>query len=46
MQYLKFSLVFDFFFHHLDLYQANKTFLKLTFTLFPYSLYFIDRSNN
>ena len=34
-QYLKFGLVFDLnFFHHLDLYQVNKTLLELTFTLF------------
>ena len=41
MQYLKFGLVFDLnFFHHLDLYQLNKTLLNLTFTvLFLFTTY-------
>ena len=40
MRYLKFGLIFDFiFFPHLDLYQFNKTLLKLTFTVF----FFIPR---
>ena len=35
MRYLKFGLIIDLiFFRHLDLYQFNKTLLKLTFTVF------------
>ena len=34
MRYLKYGLVFDLnFFRRLDLYQFNKTLLKLTFTV-------------
>ena len=39
MQYLEIELVFDLnFFHQLDLYQVNKTLLKLTFTVFSMHL--------
>ena len=46
MHYLKFGLVFDLnFFYQLNLYQVNKTLLKLTFTmffLFPVSTAFLN----
>ena len=51
MQYLKFGLVFDLnFFHHLDLYQVNKTLLKLkvlkfevkTFKFFLFTVFTIS----
>ena len=51
MQYLKFGLVFDLnFFHHLDLYQVNKTLLKLkvlkfevkTFKFFLFAVFTIS----
>ena len=46
MQYLEFGLAFHLdFFHHLHLYQANKTLLKLTFTVFFLSIIFTNFAN-
>ena len=45
MQYFKFGLVFNLnFFHKLNLYQANKTFLNLRFQCFSYSPYLLPLS--
>ena len=45
MRYLKSGLIFDLnFFRHLDLYQVNKTLLKVTFTVFFCSLYLLPLS--
>ena len=46
MQYSKFGLLYDWhFFYHLDLYQDNKTLLKLTFTVFYLFTVFTNFAN-